>query len=304
MSLVRLPALDLVKGFVAVGRRMSITQAAEELCVTQSALSKQIRNLEEAIGVRLFHRSHRSVAFTPDGQRLFKIANASVQQLQEAFHMIGARGKRPVTVTASIGVTSLWLLPRLGDFQRRHPDIDVRVAANNAILDLATEDIDLAIRYCAEPNAPPGARRLFGESIAPVASPLLGVGALATAGDLEKHVLLEYEDRRRWLTWSEWLGARELSTRMARGVLMFNQYDQAIQAAVAGQGIAIGRLELLEPLLKERRLEVLGAPDAGRTSHAYWLIQPEESPRAEVRCVADWIQESACPRPTSHSAPT
>lgn len=304
MSLVRLPALDLVKGFVAVGRRMSITQAAEDLCVTQSALSKQIRNLEEAIGVRLFHRGHRSVTFTPDGERLFKIANASVQQLQESFHVIGVRGKRPVTVTASIGFTSLWLLPRLGDFQRRYPDIDVRVAANNAILDLATEGIDLAIRYCAESNAPPGAHRIFGESIAPVASPLLGVGTLATSCDLKKHVLLEYEDRRRWLTWSEWLETRKLSTKMARGVLMFNQYDQAIQAAVAGQGIAIGRLELLKPLLDERRLEVLGEPDAGRTSHAYWLIQPEESRRDEVSCVADWIQENACPSPTTRVVPT
>src|SRR5687768_4670566 len=116
LPLVRLPPLDLVKGFVAVGRRMSITQAADDLCVTQSAMSKQVRALEDALGVKLFHRGYRSVSFTEEGERLFRSADAAVQQLQDAASGLKAAGKRPVTLTASIGVAGLWLLPRLGEF--------------------------------------------------------------------------------------------------------------------------------------------------------------------------------------------
>jgi DNA-binding transcriptional LysR family regulator len=296
VSLVRLPSLDLVKGFVAVGRRMSITQAADDLCVTQSAMSKQIKSLEDLLGVRLLRRGYRSVSFTLEGERLFRIANASMQQLQDAFESFAVRGKRPVTITASIGVTGLWLLPRLGEFQQRHPGIDVRVAASNSVLDLAAEEIDLAVRYCSEANAPEGARRLFNESIAPVASPALPVGNIETESDLKKVVLLEYEDRRHWLSWADWLAARGLKTSQARGILRFNQYDQAIQAAVSGQGVALGRLELLGPMLRDRRLEVLLRGRGTRRSHySYWLIQAAQEPRPEVRRVVEWVLEGTLP---------
>jgi len=296
MSLVRLPPLDLIKGFVAVGRRMSITQAADDLCVTQSAMSKQIRSLESLLGARLLQRGYRSVSFTSEGEHLFRIANASMQQLQDAFDAFGRRGKHPVTITASIGVTGLWLLPRLGDFQRRHPDIDIRVAASNAVLDLGAEEIDLAIRYCSDAQAPLGAVRLFNESIAPVASPSLGVDGIDDERELSKHVLLEYEDRRHWLGWADWLAPRKLKPSQARSVLRFNQYDQAIQAAVAGQGVALGRLELLGPMLEDRRLQVLQqGRDASRSNYSYWLIQATAHPRAEVQRVARWIKEGILP---------
>lgn len=296
ISLVRVPSLELVKGFVAVGRRMSITRAADDLCVTQSAMSKQIRSLEELLGLRLLQRGHRSISFTAEGERLFTVANASVQQLQDVFQALGTRGKRPVTITASIGVTGLWLLPRLGEFQKRHPGIDVRVAASNAVLDLAAEEIDLAIRYCSQVNAPAGAVRLFDETIAPVASPALRVRNIEARRELAKCVLLEYEDRRHWLGWGDWLASRGLTTAQARGVLRFNQYDQAIQAAVAGQGVALGRLELIRSMLEDRRLEVLlRSRGTSRTHCSYWLIQAEQAPRQDVCHVIDWISEGTRP---------
>src|SRR3954451_5351452 len=104
VPLVRMPSLDLVKGFVAVGRRMSITHAADDLCVTQSAMSKQVRALEELLGMRLLERGYRSVSFTEQGLRLFRSANACVQQLQDLLGEFSAEGKRPVTVTTSTGV--------------------------------------------------------------------------------------------------------------------------------------------------------------------------------------------------------
>jgi DNA-binding transcriptional LysR family regulator len=189
--LVRLAPLDLIRGFVAVGRRMSVTLAAEDLCLTQSAVSRQIHSLEDALGVSLFHRGYRSISFTPAGERLFRTADSVVRQLQDAFDtIVRPAERRPVTITASISLAALWLLPRLPDLQRRYPTLDVRVAANDKVLDLRTEGIDLAIRCASIAGAPSGATRLFDEAIPPIAHPSLAndqpdADALAQHGSIE-----------------------------------------------------------------------------------------------------------------------
>jgi DNA-binding transcriptional LysR family regulator len=259
-------------------------------------MSKQVRALEDALGVRLLQRGYRSVSFTEEGLRLFRAANASLLQLQDVVEEFAEPVRRPVTITTSTGVAGLWLLPRLGEFQRRHPGIDVRVAATNTILELAAGEVDLAIRYCSESQAPRDAVRLFGETIAPVASPALAVHALATAHDLRRQVLLEFDDvRRPWLQWSGWLAERGFAPAQARGILRFNQYEQMIQAAVAGQGIALGRLELIAPMLRDGRLAVLqpGSSAQVASSYACWLLRAEPQPRAEVTRVVDWILAEA-----------
>lgn len=295
--LVRLPSLDLIRGFVAVGRRMSITQAAEDLCLTQSAVSRQIRSLEEALGVKLLVRSHRAIRFTPAGEQLYRCADSVVLQLQHVLGLMGGRrGQRPpVTITASVGVAGLWILPRLTAFQQAHPDIEIRIAANNRILDLNADGIDLAIRYCSRTVAPEGAAWLFGETIAPVAHPMLGKKALHSPADLAGEYLLDIEDRRRpGLQWSEWLQAMGWENVKPRGIQRFNQYDQLIHAAASGQGIAIGRLELIQPLLADGRLRVLSTPRGeSDTEFAYWLIQAEVEPSDQVRKVSDWILHEA-----------
>jgi len=170
--LVRLAPLDLIRGFVAVGRRMSVTLAAEDLCLTQSAVSRQIHSLEDALGVPLFHRGYRSISFTTAGERLFRTADGVVRELQGAFDAIMRPAeKQPVTITAGIGVTGLWLLPRLSQLQRSHPMLDVRVAANDKVLDLRTERVDLAIRYADAADAPTGATRLFDDTALAAADP-------------------------------------------------------------------------------------------------------------------------------------
>jgi len=289
---VRLLPLDLIRGFVAVGRRMSITLAAQDLCLTQSAVSRQIRALEETIGVKLLNRGHRSISFTAEGERLFRIADSTVQQLQDAVSALAStRDRLPVTITASIGVTALWILPRLGGFQQRYPQVDVRVAANNKLLDLRTDGADLAIRYCAATAAPPGSLRLFGESVMPVAHPSLGIRQL-DAATLAEHVLIEFDDPRRpWLQWADRLSAMGLSAVKPKGILRLNQYDQVILAAMAGQGIALGRLALIETLLADKSLRALSGagPDRG-SGYAYWLIQADTAPRDDVLHVIDWIK--------------
>ena len=290
-----MPSLDLVKGFVAVGRRMSISQAAEDLCLTQSAVSKQIRTLEDILGVQLFNRGFRSLTFTEQGQTLFRVADASVQNLQNVVGLISSPRKRPVTITASTGVSSLWILPRLGEFLAEHPDIDVRFAATNAVLEL-DDDVELAIRYCSEKQAPVGSIRLFGETIQPVASPDLGLHSFKSAQALQSATLLEFDTHGRpWLQWSDWLAARGWRTADAKAVVRFNAYEQTIQAALAGQGIALGRLELLQPYFEDGRLRVLETPGevATTSAYAYWLLQAEPHPRDEVRKVVDWILRNA-----------
>ncbi len=293
LELVRLPSLDLIRGFVAVGRRMSITLASQDLCLTQSAVSRQINTLEEQLGVKLLVRGYRSITFTPEGERLFRSADGAVQQLQEVMGEISTRGVlRPVMLSASIGVTGLWLLPRLSRFQKRHPGVDLRISANNRVADLRQDGIDLAIRYTTPAAAPDGATRLFGESIAPVAHPSLGLKSLRSAQALSKLNLLEFDDPQHpWLQWNDWLGAMGWADAKPQGVLHFNQYDQVIQAALAGQGIALGRLELIRPLLDQQRLVIVAPPrHKAEVTHAYWLIQAEAHPREDVRRVAAWIE--------------
>ncbi|CAG9187330.1 LysR substrate-binding domain-containing protein [Cupriavidus pinatubonensis] len=308
VPLVRLFPLDLLKGFVAVGRRMSITQAADDLCLTQSAVSRQIHALEEQLKVPLFVRKHRGVAFTAEGERLFRSADSALQQLQDVVAEVRRNEvHRPVTVTASIGVTGLWLLPRLGSLQRTHPHLDVRLSASNRISDLRAEGIDLAVRYCRDAAAPPDAMRLFGENIAPVAHPSL----LADAGPhddvLLELPLLEFDDPRPWLQWRGWLEPRGYRQASQRGMLRFNQYDQVIHAALAGQGIALGRLELMRPLIEGGQLVIVPTiRSAPPSPNAYWLIFATPDPRNDVRRVAEWICEQAeqTVRMSTHPATT
>lgn len=294
-SVVRLPSMDLIRGFVAVGRRMSISLAAGDLYVTQSAVSRQIHALEEMLGVKLLVRGHRSITFTPEGERLFRVADTAIRQLQETVDDISVtRDRRPVTVSTPTGFAGLWLLPRIVHFQQRHPDIDLRISANNRIVDLRNEGIDLAIRYCPASAAPRGAVRLFGETLAPVAHPSLCTRPLERAEQISEYFLLEFDDLRRYqLHWADWLGAMGWAGTKPKGILRFNQYDQVIQAAIAGQGIALGRLELLGTMLAEDRLVVLSKPRVVEHDYAHWLVQADPEPREDVLDVMTWVRAQA-----------
>lgn len=291
--LLDLPPLDLIRTFVAVGRAMSITLAAGELCIVQSAVSRQVQALEARLGYRLFVRGHRSIVFTNEGQRLFRTADAWLEQMGDVVAALrpNAAG-HAVTVSASIGVTALWLLPRLGAFQLASPEVDVRVAAHNRLVDLEREQIDLALRYCRPGDAPPGAIRLFDEALVPVANPALGVGDVADPAQLASQVLLEFDDASRpWLQWADWLGGAR--PPKARGMLRFNQYDQVVQAALAGQGVALGRLELVRPLLEQGKLRVATTHAPQPVNYAYWLLVRSVPVSPHAAQVRDWILSQA-----------
>lgn len=289
--LLNLPPLDAIRGFVAVARRMSITRAAQDLCLTQSAVSRQVQSLEEHLGVPLLIRKHRAIALTAEGEQLLQLASPWLDRLSEFGAALQQRGgPRSVTITASISVASLWILPRLGAFQQTHPNVDVRVLASTRVLDLRQDGVDLAIRYARAADVPPAAVRLFGEKVLPVASRQVAARAFAEPAALLDEVLLEYDERARpWLRWSDWLAATGLPDAKPKAYLHLNQYDQVIQAAIEGHGVALGRMALLQPMLHDGRLVALADNGLGNSDYAYWLIDESPAPRSEVQQLRHWI---------------
>ncbi|MFZ5558614.1 MAG: LysR substrate-binding domain-containing protein [Pseudomonadota bacterium] len=284
--------LDLLRGFDAVARHLSFTRAAEELHLTQSAVSRQIALLEERLGVALFARRTREVALTDAGAALHRDAGAALRQLDDAVARVRSASVRGVTVTCSVGVASLWLLPRLPALRAAHPEIDVRIAADNRVVDLERAGVDVAIRYGRADQVPPGTPRLFDEQVVPVCSPRLARRTpLRRVADLSRHVLLHYDDPdRRWpFSWPVWLETHGAAELKAAGHLHFSHYDQVIAAALAGHGVALGREPLTRDLLRERRLVApLGA--RSDSERGYFLLtssRSREEPR--VRQFVDWI---------------
>jgi DNA-binding transcriptional LysR family regulator len=225
------PSLDLLRGFEAAARNLSFTRAAGELFVTQSAVSRQVKTIEDHLGAALFVRRHRALQLTEAGHDLYRATAQALRQISDATTRIRQRGAgRTLTVTATIGFASLWLIPRLADFRSRRPDIDIRISANNKMLDLEREGIEVAIRYCMPKAAPDGAIKLFGEVVLPVYSPKLVTRAapLATPEDLRHHVLLHYERPdgvTPWLSWTVWLETIQLPGLKSAGSLRFSQWS-------------------------------------------------------------------------------
>ncbi len=295
-----LPSLDLIRGFEAAARRLSFTLAAEELFVTQSAVSRQVKALEDHLGVALFERRHRAIRLTPDGQALYRASAEALRLLTDAAAGIrhGA-GAKSVTVSCSAGFASLWLVPRLMDFRDAHPGIDIRIDANNRLLDLERERIEVAVRYCPPPLAPEGATRLLGEEVFPVCAPALlerPGKALATPLDLSQHVLLHYgSDDSQFPSgsWTVWFEAMQMRHLKPAGSLRFSHYDQLIQAAVDGQGVALGIGPLVRRYLQQGRLV---APFEQRfaSPRAYYLIVSRLAEgRQEVRDFVNWLLGAA-----------
>ena len=304
----KLPSLDLLRGFEAAARSLSFTRAAAELFVTQSAVSRQVKAIEDHLGCALFVRRHRALTLTEAGHELYRATAQALRQLGDAVDQIGERnGARTLTVTATNGFASLWLIPRLADFRSRRPGIDIRIAADNRMLDLERENIEVAVRYCMPKDAPRGATKLFGESVLPVCAPrcVSRSAPLARPEDLRHHVLLHYERPDAtvpWLSWTVWLEVMQLTGLKPAGALRFSQYDQTIRAAIDGQGVALGTTPLVRQLIRQGKLI---APLAGRfeSSRAYFLItSARQAERTDVKEFTAWLLAQAKREPRSRGA--
>ncbi len=304
------PSLDLLHGFEAAARHLSFTHAARELFITQSAVSRQIKALEERLGVVLFVRGARGIAMTEAGERLYRAVGAALAQVQEAIASLTNTASRTITLSCTLAFCSLWLIPRLSSFQKAHPGVEVRLSASNEVVNLERSRIDLAIRYAPAQRAPAGALRLFGEAVAPMCSPALlkdKSRPLRRIEDLRHHILLHLDEPMGplpWLSWSTWLEAAGLPQLQPAGSMHFNHYEQVIRAALSGQGVALGRMPLLGGLVNDGSLALL-FPDSAASNRAYWVITSDAaSERAEVRWFVEWLMREGAAQVTENGSST
>jgi DNA-binding transcriptional LysR family regulator len=281
MPTTRLPSLDRLLAFDAAARHLSFTKAAVELFLTQSAVSRQIAALESEIGVPLFRRRHRALDLTDDGRRLAAVVAQALDSVRTTVAQIRApHGREVLTITTTPGLASLWLIPRLASFTQAHPGIDVRIDASHDVRSLASEGFDLAIRY-GRSGVLEGTP-LFDEVVVPVCAPaLLRRVPLKRPGDLARHTLLQTglaAPSGIPAEWTTWLTAVGVPTLEPLGTLSFNTYDTAVAAAVAGQGVVLGRRPIIDALLRKRTLV---APLKGEWSMArgYALVMSAASMR-------------------------
>jgi DNA-binding transcriptional LysR family regulator len=293
-----LPPLDLLVAFEAAARHLSFTRAAVERYVTQSAVSRQIKALEENLGVALFRRRHRSLELTEEGTALLKACTSAFDTLRAAIMQLrGPPRAQKLTVTTTPGFASLWLIPRLPAFTARHPGVNVHIDAAFARRDLEAEGIDIAVRYDAVGRAE--GRRLFGEAIVPVCSPKLLADRsrpLVVPRDLRRHTLLSLSDPMRRpvpVDWPIWLEVMRLPDLEPAATLVFSDYDDAIHAALDGHGVALGRRPLVDALLASKRLVMPFAEVQPSTRAFFLLVNAERRADAAVRAFAEWLVEEA-----------
>jgi LysR family glycine cleavage system transcriptional activator len=299
--------LEQLRAFDAVARHLSFSAAADELHLTQSAISRQIKGLEDELGAVLFQRGTRRVTLSGDGQSLLQAVAPSLERIDAAVRQIRqAKGRRTVSVGTFASFASLWLMPRLQHgFEQQHPDIDIRISASDMLVDLENADLDLVLRYCHPDEAPTGAVRLFGDVLTPVASAALlaqagsgGLPPLREVGDLVHHTLLEQEDNRlsgQYMSWHSWLKEHGHAGLQPRRWMFMNFTYQQVQGALSGQGVALARLPMVSDAIERGELvELFGLQARMRSPYAYWLVPAQNArDRAELRAFCAWVEAQA-----------
>ncbi|WP_085611801.1 MULTISPECIES: transcriptional regulator GcvA [unclassified Pseudomonas] len=292
--LPRLPSLNGLRAFECAARHMSFTRAAEELNVTQTAISHQIRRLEDELGVRLFMRLKDGLALTEEGNAYLPgIRSAFLELRYSTEKLLESSNNSVLTISTLVSVASKWLLPRLPSFREAHPQIDVRISASTEWVDFRKGGIDAAIRY-GDGNWP-GLRAdwLMSDEIFPVCSPRLLTGdkPLNTSVDLAHHPLLQVSG----VTandWNDWLHAAGQPPLTAKGPrLTFDLAMMAVQAAIDGQGVCIGRSTYVDDDLRAGRLV---APFDLRLKSAsgFYLVTPHDQAESKkIVAFRGWLSQ-------------
>ncbi|MCT7374277.1 choline sulfate utilization transcriptional regulator [Chelativorans salis] len=278
--------------FDAVGRLGSLTRAADELGLSQPAVSYQIRRIEEQLGVSLFRRQHRGSTLSEAGETLYRAVHSGVERIDEAAREIRQKARTPVIrIFTDYGFAAFWLMPRVADFRRLHPQVEVHVVASQGIEEGVEEIADAAILFGKREDFREEVHLLIPERVVPVCSPgfLARFGPFTDAAALAKAPLLHLDTvgKPRWLTWTSWLAAYGLAREAAQGDLGLNTYGFVIQAALAEQGIALGWLGLIDAHLASGTLVAVG-PEIAREDCGYWLIS-NPSASGAIQALTDWL---------------
>jgi LysR family glycine cleavage system transcriptional activator len=288
-----------LRGFESAARLLSFTLAAEELHLTQSAISRQVAALEADLGLRLFVRKTRALILTSAGERLMRSTQQVLGGLDRTVGEIRGRSATPrVVLTTYPSFASLWLVPRLAAFQRANPGIELRIDADNRRLDLEGEDVDIALRRCPPRDAPAGAVCLVEEEVTPALSAELlhrFGGTLQRPADLLRLPLIEIDDDLPGDaagTWSNWLqGAGVGEERDASTPVMVVTFvDQSMQAAARGHGVVMARRPFLDDMVASGQLLIPFPDQRVKTGYnTYLVVNRHSRKRKDVVQLRDWL---------------
>jgi LysR family glycine cleavage system transcriptional activator len=285
----KLPPLNALRAFEASARQLSFTKAAEELFVTQAAISHQIKSLEEHLGIKLFMRKNRSLLLSEEGQSYYLDIKEIFTALHEATEKLLARGaKGAITVSMQPSFAIQWLVPRLNTFNQLHPEIDVRIKAVDQADNSLTEDVDIAIYYGRGRWNGVYAEKLHTEYLIPVCSPLLlqGKKPLDTVADLTQHTLLHDTSRRDWKRWFKEVGVK--GANVNHGAI-FSHSSMVLQAAIYGQGVALVNSVLAKPDIDMGRLIVPFEHVLISKSSFYIVCREEQMGLGKIASFREWV---------------
>ena len=298
--------LDLLHTFDAAARHLSFTRAGAELFLSQSAVSRQVQQLEDSVGTPLFERRHRALALTEAGVIMRRAVEDSLERLRDAAARVRhTAARQQVTVTCTPGFASFWLIPRLARFTAAHPEAEVRISASLKLVDLARGDVDVAGRFV--PRARGEGPLLFEEQVQPMCAPQLlrdPKRPLKTPADLERQTLLTIDapDMPPTVDWEPWLQVMGLPGMHMAHVVRFTHYGEAVAAAIAGQGVVIGRLPLLADVLREKKLVApFRTPAASRRGY-FVTLAPQAAHNPAALAFADWLCAEAEAAPQARRA--
>ncbi len=295
--MARLPPLGSLRAFEAAARYLSFTRAADELHVTQAAISHQIKSLEEFLGTKLFHRSNRELALTEQGLDYLPAVKQAFETLHEATRrLLDTEEPNALTVSALPSFTASWLIPRLGRYLNGHPDINILISPSAQLSTFGDDGVDVGIRYGRGKYPGLFSERLMADDIFPVCSPQLMKGrhALRKPQDLKHHVLLHDDRYGDWQTWLLAAGVKGVDP--SRGPVITDS-GMAIQAAVEGHGVALARGVLAANELRSGRLVrpfELRLP----ADYAYYIVCPQgTADRPNIKAFREWLLSEAAGTP-------
>jgi LysR family glycine cleavage system transcriptional activator len=289
----RLPPLNSIVIFDAVARHLSITRASEELLVSREAVSRSVRSLETHLGVRLFVRRHRSIELTAAGRILKAGVSEGLTTIVKSVERTRPDTRQQhVTVWATVALAHFWLTPRLPRFRDGHREIELHVRASDAQLDMAVENIDVALRYGTGTWPGQRSKHLFDTETFPVCAPsyLESAGAIHTPADLLRHTLLNLDgDPHADENWTWWLSASGVRHSRRPVTVGFDSYADVIEAALDAQGVALGFSHVVDDLIARGEL-VRPLPNVLSKGYGvYAVVAVDGTLTAEARTFLDWL---------------
>ena len=281
-----LPPLNALRAFEAAARHLSFTRAADEMNVTQAAISHQVKGLEERLGVKLFRRLPRRLLLTDEGQALLPYLRDAFNRIALAVDRISARSAiGTLTVSSMTTIVMTWLVPRLPRFQAAHPEIDVRLMTTQRLVDFAREDIDVGIRFGTGKWPGVKVERMFGEVLTPLCGKYFSE-KIASPADLRGLPLLRTTEEEEWPIWFAAAGVKAIE--FMRGPI-FDSTMIAVQAAIDGLGVVLGPPSLFVDDIAAGRL-FQPFPLAVETGKSYWFVVPDNAAdRPKVKAFHDWV---------------